>query len=67
LDYVSQDFCQYKGNVDGAHQEDLQNPTCDTSSVDIVSDIVAITAHDASFDVVICTDVLEHNLSLLIP
>jgi len=60
LDYVSQDFCQYRGNVDGAPQEGLQNPTWDTSKIDIVSDIVAIPASDASFDVVLCTEVLEH-------
>jgi len=60
LDYISQDFCQYKGNVNGAPQEGLQNPTWDTSNIMIVSDIVAIPASNASFDVVLCTEVLEH-------
>src|ERR1035441_8959759 len=57
LDYVSQDLCQYEGAGDG---KALQMGTWDTSMIDIVSDIVAIPAPDASFDVILCTEVLEH-------
>lgn len=57
LDYVSQDFSQYdgKGNNSG-----LQTQKWDTSSIDIVSDIVKIPVSDGEFDVVLCTEVLEH-------
>lgn len=57
LQYTSQDFCQYDGvgNSDG-----LNTGKWDTSAVDIVSDITAIPVEAASFDAVLCTEVLEH-------
>lgn len=57
LNYVSQDFCQYDGTGDG---KGLQTGRWDTSFIDIVCDISAITEPDASFDVILCTEVLEH-------
>lgn len=55
--YVSQDFCKYEGKGDGVA---LQTGEWDTSCIDIVSDINSIPASDKSFDVVLCTEVLEH-------
>ncbi len=56
LKYVSQDFGQYtgEGNVG------MQTGTWDNSKLDIISDITAIPVEDASFDAVMCTEVLEH-------
>lgn len=58
LNYVSQDFCEYTGgeNVDYG----LQTKKWDTSKIDIVSDIIDIPVENASFDVILCTEVLEH-------
>lgn len=57
LQYVSQDFCQYEGKGDGVA---LQTGRWDTTRIDLVSDISNIPAPDASFDVVLCTEVFEH-------
>jgi ubiquinone/menaquinone biosynthesis C-methylase UbiE len=57
LVYVSQDFSQYDGSGNNAG---LQTGTWDTSRIDIVSEIVDIPEPDCSFDVILCTEVLEH-------
>ena len=57
LDYVSQDFCQYEGAGDS---KGLQMGAWDTKQIDIVGDITNIAAKDESFDVVLCSEVLEH-------
>jgi ubiquinone/menaquinone biosynthesis C-methylase UbiE len=57
LNYVSQDFCQYDGKGDGkAHQ----NTTWDVSAIQLVSDIESIPEANSSFNIILCTDVLEH-------
>lgn len=57
LSYTSQDFNAYEGK---GNEVGLQTGSWDTSKIDIVSDILAIPVEDASFDVVLCTEVLEH-------
>jgi SAM-dependent methyltransferase len=57
LDYVSQDFGAYDGAGDGSA---LQMQSWDQSKVDIVCDITSIPEPDASFDAVMCVEVLEH-------
>lgn len=57
MDYVSQDFAQYKGGGDG---KGLQCKTWDTSKIDIVCDIIDIPEPDESFDVILCSEVLDH-------
>ena len=59
LNYVSQDFGQFKGankNVPG-----LGNTQAwDTSQIDIVCDITNIPEPDESFDAILCSEVIEH-------
>ncbi len=59
LDYVAQDFAGYDGQGDnvGLQKGDDWN----YEGLDIVSDITAIPEPDGSFDVVLCTEVLEHG------
>lgn len=57
LDYVSQDFCQYKGVGNG---RGLQTGQWNTSQIDLVCDISAIPEPDGSFDVILCSEVFEH-------
>jgi SAM-dependent methyltransferase len=57
LNYVSQDFAQYNGLGDSAG---LQMGKWDNSNLDIVGDITNIPEPDASFDVILCTEVFEH-------
>jgi ubiquinone/menaquinone biosynthesis C-methylase UbiE len=60
LHYVSQDFCQYQGAAGQGLDEGLQSERWDTSRIDLVCDITAIPATDASFDAILCSEVLEH-------
>jgi len=57
LKYVSQDFCQYEGTGDG---KALQVGRWDTSRIDLVCDICNVPEPDASFDAILCSEVLEH-------
>ncbi len=57
LNYVAQDFGQYDGTGDGAglHKGEWNN-----AGLHIVSDITNIPEPDASFDAILCVEVLEH-------
>ena len=57
LNYVSQDICQYEGSGD---TKGLHTGTWDTSQIDIVCDITHIPEADASFDIILCSEVFEH-------
>jgi len=57
LDYVSQDFAQYKGGGDG---KGLQCKTWNVSKIDIVCDIIDIPEPNGSFDAILCSEVLDH-------
>jgi len=57
LKYVSQDFCEYKGN---SSEKGLQFDEWDTGGIDIVSDIINIPVEDNSFDNILCSEVFEH-------
>ena len=57
LNYVSQDFCEYDGD---GNKKGLQTGAWDISQINIISDIIAIPEPNASFDAILCTEVLEH-------
>lgn len=60
LHYVSQDFAQYDGI---GNQCGLQVGAWNAADCSIICDITAIPEPDASFDVILCTEVLEHTSS----
>ena len=57
LNYVAQDFTRYDGQGD---TKGLHMGSWDYSRIDISSDITSIPVANASFDVIMCTEVLEH-------
>ncbi|MBM4112727.1 MAG: methyltransferase domain-containing protein [Phycisphaerae bacterium] len=57
LNYVSQDFGEYDGSGDNAG---LQTGDFDYGALDLVCDIASIPEADASFDAIMCVEVLEH-------
>jgi SAM-dependent methyltransferase len=59
LNYVGQDFAQYDGKGDGVGlQTEIWDHT--TKVPDLICDITAIPEANASFDAILCTEVLEH-------
>ncbi|WJS95139.1 methyltransferase domain-containing protein [Flavobacterium johnsoniae] len=60
LNYVSQDFAQYKPEqLDSG----LQMGKWDYGNLDIISDIASIPENDNSFDAIMCTEVFEHIIN----
>ncbi len=57
LNYKAQDFGEYDGSGDSVG---LQNKTWDYGKLDYVGDIWDIDEKDNIFDVILCTEVLEH-------
>lgn len=57
LHYIAQDFGKYDNS---GSDKGLQFEKWDTSRVHIVCDIVEMPLEDASVDVILCTEVLEH-------
>jgi len=57
LNYISQDLCQYDGRGNG---EGLQTKVWDTQKIDIIGNIENISEENGSFDVILCSEVLEH-------
>lgn len=57
LHYVSQDFAKYDGKGDA---KGIQTGKRNSSKLHIVSDITDIPVESASFDAVLCVEVLEH-------
>lgn len=60
LNYVSQDFAQYKPE---SISEGLQMAKWDYGTLDIVSDIASIPEADSSFEAIMCTEVFEHIIN----
>ena len=54
-EYKAQDFVQYEGTREGPQREEWHY-----GHIDYVCDITSIPVDDASFDAVVCTEVLEH-------
>lgn len=57
LKYTSQDFGKYDGR---GNSVGLQTNTWQPDKIDIISDITSIPVKKGSFDVILCTEVLEH-------
>lgn len=57
LNYLSQDISQYDGS---GNAKGLQTGSWKGSSVDIISDIVALPLRSDSVDAVLCVEVIEH-------
>ena len=57
LVYISQDICEYDGIGTGTA---LQTGSWDTSAIDIVCDISALSLESSTIDAVLCSEVLEH-------
>ena len=57
LNYVAQDFGKYDGQGDGTG---MQRGAWTQTNLDIVCDVTSIPRPDASFDAILCTEVIEH-------